>query len=272
MQNVLIKFPNNALNQIRNSASVISTSEVLRQSAAAMRQETQYSDAGSKFLTLGLVVIAHIVFISTFANYQSSQAVDLRDPIPISVALIASEPNVTKLAPVTNSKQAKPIVKTVAKQLPSPTSPVVPTPLEKSISELSTSSKPIAEPSEPAKTEKVVQNIAEASSAGASSTDKPATEIPVVAPKFNADYLHNPAPEYPRASLRRGEQGKVMLKVLVNPEGLPERVVVEQSSGFEALDKSALQAVKNWKFIPASSNNRPISGSVIVPIRFNLDS
>ena len=63
-----------------------------------------------------------------------------------------------------------------------------------------------------------------------------------------------------------------MLRVLVSAEGLAESVSIEQSSGFESLDKSALQAVKNWKFIPATLNNHPVSGSVIVPIRFNLDS
>jgi protein TonB len=73
-------------------------------------------------------------------------------------------------------------------------------------------------------------------------------------------------------SRRRGEQGRVTLKVVVNVNGEAEKVQIDQSSGFELLDKAALSAVKNWKFIPAKSNHQPVVGAVIVPVRFTLDS
>lgn len=90
--------------------------------------------------------------------------------------------------------------------------------------------------------------------------------------RFDAAYLHNPHPEYPPFSRRLGEEGKVLLKVRVTPEGLPAAVDVEKSSNFERLDEAARQAVARWRFVPAKRGDEPIEASVIVPIVFRLDS
>ena len=104
------------------------------------------------------------------------------------------------------------------------------------------------------------------------SEQKSESEVAFEPPRFNADYLHNPAPEYPAMSRRRGEQGRLTLRVVVNINGDAENVQLDKSSGFELLDKAAITAVKGWKFVPAKNNNQPVSGTVIVPVRFSLDS
>jgi protein TonB len=91
-------------------------------------------------------------------------------------------------------------------------------------------------------------------------------------PRFGAAYLHNPPPDYPPLSRRVGEEGRVMLRVLVTKDGDAERVEIESGSGSSRLDKAALEAVKKWRFIPAKRNNQPISAYVIVPIQFTLNS
>ena len=53
-------------------------------------------------------------------------------------------------------------------------------------------------------------------------------------PIFNADYLDNPPPPYPALSRRVGEQGRVVLRVLVNPAGSADEVQVRSSSGHRA--------------------------------------
>jgi len=90
------------------------------------------------------------------------------------------------------------------------------------------------------------------------------------APRFDADYLENPAPVYPQLSRRAGEEGKVVLRVFVEPSGLPSRVEVRTSSGFERLDKSAVAAVGRWKFIPARLGDDVVGAWVLVPINFSL--
>ncbi len=95
---------------------------------------------------------------------------------------------------------------------------------------------------------------------------------PVTPPRFNADYLNNPAPPYPSLSRRLHEEGRVMLRVLVDARGLPERVELRDSSGHERLDKVALETVRHWKFVPARRGEEAVSAWVIVPISFRLRS
>lgn len=92
-----------------------------------------------------------------------------------------------------------------------------------------------------------------------------------VPPSFGASYLHNPKPAYPLMARRRGLQGLVRLDVKVNAEGIPTSVKVKDSSGHEALDEAALTAVWHWRFAPARRAGEAVEGSVVVPVRFNLD-
>lgn len=104
-------------------------------------------------------------------------------------------------------------------------------------------------------------------------------EPPVVAPpapvltavRFDAAYLNNPAPAYPRVSRRRGEQGRVLLQVRVNARGLPEQVEIHEGSGHARLDTAALEAVRRWRFVPARRGDEAITASVLVPILFQME-
>lgn len=90
-------------------------------------------------------------------------------------------------------------------------------------------------------------------------------------PKFGVAYLNNPAPEYPRLARRMGEEGRVLLKVLVTEKGAANTVVIEKSSGFTRLDQSAIDAVKRWQFVPARKGNQALSAYVLVPVNFSLE-
>ncbi|BBF84072.1 ferric siderophore transport system, periplasmic binding protein TonB [Aquitalea magnusonii] len=89
-------------------------------------------------------------------------------------------------------------------------------------------------------------------------------------PGFSADYLHNPAPAYPAAARRNGEEGKVLLRVHVSAQGQAETVEIHRSSGFIRLDEAARETVANWRFTPARRGAVAIASSVIVPITFRL--
>ncbi len=95
---------------------------------------------------------------------------------------------------------------------------------------------------------------------------------PIQAPRFDADYLDNPAPAYPALSRRLGEQGRVLLRVFVNADGSAAQVEIRESSGFERLDRAAREAVARWRFVPARQGDRPVAAWVLVPISFNLRS
>ena len=93
----------------------------------------------------------------------------------------------------------------------------------------------------------------------------------ISAARFDAAYLHNPRPNYPAASRRLGEEGKVLLKVRVSPDGQAAAVDIEKSSNFERLDEAARQAVARWRFVPAKRGDEAIEAWVIVPLVFRLN-
>jgi protein TonB len=87
-------------------------------------------------------------------------------------------------------------------------------------------------------------------------------------PSSSADYLHNPKPLYPKLSERRGEQGSVILHVLVGVDGRVRELAVKSSSGFERLDQAARETVLEWTFVPGKRNGAAVEMAVDVPIRF----
>ena len=98
-----------------------------------------------------------------------------------------------------------------------------------------------------------------------------AGEPPIIPPRFNADYLQNPAPAYPALARRMHEQGRVLIRVLVSADGVPERIELKASSGSTRLDNSALETIRTWKFVPARQGEQKIAAWVVIPISFALD-
>lgn len=98
----------------------------------------------------------------------------------------------------------------------------------------------------------------------------PATQA-ISQARFDADYLRNPPPHYPPLSRRMGEEGKVILRVSVNPQGTADVVEIRTSSGSARLDDSAMKTVRNWRFIPAKLGDVAVQSWVLVPIIFKLE-
>lgn len=130
-----------------------------------------------------------------------------------------------------------------------------------------------APPESPVAQEAVARPAVPASSGGAAAAVAvagagPGTPAALVPPLFHADYLDNPAPPYPSTSRRRGESGRVLLRVFVSADGKAERVEINTSSGFELLDAAAREAVARWRFVPARRGPEKVAAWVLVPISF----
>ena len=80
----------------------------------------------------------------------------------------------------------------------------------------------------------------------------------------------NVRPEYPPLARRRGLEGRTLLKVEVLTSGKTASVAVISSSGYVVLDKAALAAVRQWKFVPADDVAEMTGASIEVPISFRL--
>lgn len=90
-------------------------------------------------------------------------------------------------------------------------------------------------------------------------------------PRYSGTGLSNPPPKYPFSARRRGQEGEVVLRVLVDEIGRAQQVDMHRSSGFRSLDQAALDAVGDWQFVPArDAAGRPIAAIIDVPIAFRL--
>ena len=83
-------------------------------------------------------------------------------------------------------------------------------------------------------------------------------------------YAYAPKPEYPAPARREGKEGRVLLRVLVDEQGKSKSVEVDDSSGSEALDRAAAEAIKRWRFSPARYGNKSVESWVKIPIDFRL--
>jgi protein TonB len=83
-------------------------------------------------------------------------------------------------------------------------------------------------------------------------------------------YRDNARPAYPLAARLRGYEGMVLLSVDVSADGRVDGLTVKRSSGYEVLDRSALEAVRTWTFEPARRMGREVGMRVDIPVKFVL--
>jgi periplasmic protein TonB len=95
----------------------------------------------------------------------------------------------------------------------------------------------------------------------------PAVQLPSTA----ADYLQNPRATYPPLSRRMGEQGLVLVRVLVGADGHPQKTELKRSSGYERLDKAALDYVMNCRYIPGKVGGMAQTMWYDAPVNYVLD-
>ncbi|RII83809.1 energy transducer TonB [Neopusillimonas maritima] len=79
-----------------------------------------------------------------------------------------------------------------------------------------------------------------------------------------------PVPEYPRLSIRRGETGRVVVRVLISPQGDVQKVSVQRSSGHPRLDNAALDAARKARFRPYTENGVAYPALADIPFEFVL--
>jgi protein TonB len=208
-------------------------------------------DRNPEFILLSFVL--HAVFAFFLIRHHAEEPKSVAVPLGITFEIEQKE------------EPAKPIQKPVQKIEPQKKN------VQKEIARAVESKNIVQPPTATQKIEAVNVQTRESSQTKAEVTDnepKPVKEIPA---SFTADYLKNPHPSYPSISRRLGEEGKVLLRVQVSADGFAGAVTVQKSSGFERLDESALNSVKNWRFVPAKKGDQNIVSWVLVPIVFSLN-
>ena len=93
---------------------------------------------------------------------------------------------------------------------------------------------------------------------------------PVSVANLNTNLMSGAPPSYPMGSRRKREQGTVVLRLVISPEGRVTDISVSRSSGFEALDDAALAAVRKWRWSPKMMDGRAVAITGLVMIPFVL--
>jgi protein TonB len=83
-------------------------------------------------------------------------------------------------------------------------------------------------------------------------------------------YRENAHPVYPAVARLKGYEGVVLLTAEVFADGRVGSLTIKKSSGYASLDRSALEAVKRWKFEPGRKMGKPVIMWVDVPVKFVL--
>lgn len=85
------------------------------------------------------------------------------------------------------------------------------------------------------------------------------------------EYAIATPPRYPGDAARIGAEGTVLLKILVDVDGRPIEVSVQQSSGNRSLDREArAHVLRTWRFKPAMRDGQPVQAYGLVPVDFTM--
>jgi protein TonB len=202
------------------------------------------------------VVGLHVALIWALQSGLLLRTAELIVPADVLAQFI--EPPVPKVEPVP----------------PAPPTPVVP---KKTVVKAPTQPKlqPLAiadpTPSPNAPTGVTTPPLAAAPAPEAAAPPAPPAAPAVQMPSSDADYLQNPRPAYPPLSKRLGEQGKVVIRVLISVDGTAQKGEIRQSSGFARLDQAALTTVLKWRYVPGKRNGVAEDMWFNVPINFVLE-
>lgn len=77
-------------------------------------------------------------------------------------------------------------------------------------------------------------------------------------------------PTYPFEAIQRGLEGRVLLRISIDPDGTVREVVVLESSGHVILDQAALTFARSMSLEPATVDGVPVTSDVLLPVSFKL--
>ncbi len=76
-------------------------------------------------------------------------------------------------------------------------------------------------------------------------------------------------PECPESAMVIGAEGQVTVRAFVREDGQVVDARLHSSSGVDALDGAALEAILTWQFRPAKREGEPVPAQVLIPLRFD---
>ncbi len=219
-------------------------------------------------IIIALVILAHLSLIIPFQFGLSPKPPDYQNDERVMANLLAPE------APQAPAKTAAPPAPKVPVEAPKPTPKPQPKKLEKTESP-APSPAPAPKTAAAAETQPTkasdssqTANVAPPTSGGGVSGTPIQTDIG----KLVVVYQPDADPYYPSFSKRAGEQGEVVVRLIISESGEVEEARLLQSSSYPRLDRAAMEIGKRYRFKPYTINGSPTKISTNLLIKFNLKS
>lgn len=208
------------------------------------------------------VVGFHVLGLWALQSGLLRRAVELVVPVEVLAEMI--EPPQPQATPSPPQPQSKPVPVQKAVVPPRPVAQPAPQPVAVTA--------PAPEPQAPTGIVEAQPPALPAPAAEpAPAAPVPSPAVRVELPSSSADYLNNTPPPYPPLSRRLGEQGKVVVRAYIEPNGTASKAEIRSSSGYERLDQTALQTVLKWRYVPGKRAGVPEAMWFNIPINFVLD-
>lgn len=77
---------------------------------------------------------------------------------------------------------------------------------------------------------------------------------------------------YPKLAAQRSWQGEVIVRVVVDGSGHLVEVAVQQGSGYESLDKEAMEMVRRAAPFPFAAGMKRDEITITLPVQFRLEA
>jgi TonB family protein len=81
--------------------------------------------------------------------------------------------------------------------------------------------------------------------------------------------IHTTDPDYSQEAKDARVQGTVVLRIILEADGVPGEIHVSRSMG-HGLDEKAIEAVRRWKFAPATKDGKPVAVVINIEVKFHL--
>jgi protein TonB len=208
-------------------------------------------------IIIGIVIALHLLFLIGFQISMKPDDENNLDDARVMANLVSSEaaqqPQAAPAAPPPRPKaEQKKTVDEKSTQAPTPPqaqqqAPTPPAPQSKSESQAPNAT------------------VAPATAPGASGTPIQ-TDIGKLVVIFQPDA----DAYYPSFSKRSGEQGEVVVRLIIDESGIVEEVALLRSSSFPRLDRAATEIGRRYRFKPFLVNGSPARISTNLLIKFNL--
>ena len=210
-------------------------------------------------IIIGIVIALHLLFLIGFQSGMRPDTDNNLDDARVMANLVspeaAKQPQAAPAAPPPKSQreqQKKPVDE---KSTQAPTPPQT---------QQQASTPPTPQPS---KNESQAPNamVAPATTSGSSGTP-----IQTDIGKLVVVYQPDADAYYPSFSKRSGEQGEVVVRLIIDESGSVEDVALLHSSSFPRLDRAATEIGRRYRFKPFLVNGSPARISTNLLIKFNL--